>query len=230
MLGARAVKCVGDDGDRRVEPWVDLIAVLLEVADGGEPCSGGERAAVEVTHVSDRASRDHREDIARAAHCADRKTRPERFPQDGEVRRDLKQFLRATKGDTESRDDLVEDQKGAGLSRQALYFFQVTGFRREAAPIDVDRLHDHCGNVVCKGRPERLYVIPFADGRPLGSEGILSACSRAITWHARNGNMHRVEPPVVVTAELDDPIAPSCRTGHSQGCLDRFRTRVAEDH
>jgi len=72
--------------------------------------------------------------VRAAAERCERQAAPDDLPQDGQVRRDAEELLRAAAGHPETCDDLVEHEEGSRRVAEAAKSFEKAGSRRDGRP------------------------------------------------------------------------------------------------
>src|SRR6266851_2734053 len=186
------------------------------------------------------AVRDDRHDRLAAANRGDRESAAEALGQCGQVRVDAEVLLRASPGEPEPGDDLIEDQQGSMQLGEFAQQLEIARLRQDAAGVEDGRLGDDRGHFVAALRHhgrEALWVIPGQHqhralqlGRDTGTgRHWPGAAGRA--GHRRVymiGPVARVLPAVIMPLESDDQASAGIGPGDADGATDRLAARVGE--
>src|SRR5690606_16682348 len=144
-----------------------------------------------------------------------------------EVRCDSVPLGGATEGDTEPRDDFVEDQYHSVPVTELPQPFEVSGPRLDRTGIEHHRFGDDRGDLVTHIFQDVLddgQIVPGQHDRIIEMRRQLT-----LTRHLRcagliYGHQYVVEPSVILAGEADELVPSSRRPGSSQSPLHGFAT------
>ena len=151
----------------------------------------------------------------------------------GQVGLDGIEFLRAAKGEAETRHDLVEDQKRAVVRSDRSHRFQIAARGGNASHVADHRLDDHAGNLLfefLKGLFERVGVVVGQRQGELGEFFGNSSGPRNAERGHTGTSFHEqgVGVSVIAALELHDVLALGAGAGQSNCGHGRFRPGTDE--
>src|SRR5260221_10823318 len=186
------------------------------------------------------AVRDDRHDRLAAANRGDRESAAEALGQCGQVRVDAEVLLRASPGEPEPGDDLIEDQQGSMQLGEFAKQLEIASLSKDAAGVEDGGLGDDRAHSVAALRHhgrEALWVIPGQHqhralqlGRDTGT-GRHWPGPAGRAGHRRVymiGPVDRVLPAVIMPLESDDQASAGIGPGDADGATDRLAARVGE--
>ena len=221
----------------RLQPGLESGATSLELlVDGriaeapqdGDARGGGERISGQgpgLVHVPARCEAIH--DLGSAAERGQRQPAADDLPEDGEVRHDAEQFLRAASGNAEAGDDLVEHEQRSRCVAEAAKRLEEAGLGRDDAHVPRNGLDDDRGEalaVLGHGGCNRVDVVVLAHDRVLGGRQRNAGARRqAERRDTRAGTREeRIDVAVVATRELEDAVARRERASKANGAHGRL--------